>query len=280
MLLGAFTLREHSGDFFDIRSPLCRMTAHLAMAQYLAGDRPPGVNGRVAEAMLWTLMNNQAPALEKLSGIETNAEAVARWVRTLQAINTSDYRPLAQTQDLSPIERTAWFLAFARSVDTDVGWTKLTEEEKQAVDFARIANEEDYSVETGHQLLAVSLPLELREIATVYKLSRGRAITKKDPVDALNAMPGRCFETDGNRGVKVQVIGWGLWAGFFNDSSDTPFSTTSIFFKINGVFRTKRRNSQPSATGRLATCACIPLCDDSIAPRRHRTTNPWTTRSR
>jgi len=214
-LLGAFTLREHSGDFFEIRSPLCRMTVHLAMAQYLAGGRPPGVNGRVAEAMLWTLMNNQAPALEKLSGIETNAVAVARWVRTLQAINSSDYRPLAQAQDLSPIERIAWFLAFVRSVDTDIGWTKLTDEEKQTVDFARIANEADYSVETGHQLLAVSLPLELREIATVYKLSRGRAIAKNDLVGELNAMPGRCIETDGNRGAQVRVIGWGLWAGFF-----------------------------------------------------------------
>src|SRR5882724_8394397 len=50
VLVGAFTLREHSGDFFEIRSPLCRMTAHLAMAQFLAGGRPPGVNGRVAEA--------------------------------------------------------------------------------------------------------------------------------------------------------------------------------------------------------------------------------------
>jgi hypothetical protein len=33
VLLGAFALREHSGDFYEIRSPLCRITAHLAMAE-------------------------------------------------------------------------------------------------------------------------------------------------------------------------------------------------------------------------------------------------------
>ena len=37
LLLGAFALREHSGDFYEIRSPLCRMTAHLAMARLLGG---------------------------------------------------------------------------------------------------------------------------------------------------------------------------------------------------------------------------------------------------
>src|SRR5258707_15317749 len=45
VLLGAFTLREHSGDFYEIRSPLCRITAHLAMARYLGGGKLSDVNG-------------------------------------------------------------------------------------------------------------------------------------------------------------------------------------------------------------------------------------------
>jgi tetratricopeptide (TPR) repeat protein len=215
VLLGAFMLREHSGDFFEIRTPLCRMTTHLAMAQLLAGGRPPSVNGRVAEAMLFTLMNNQAAALEKLGGIETNDEAVAKWVRTLQAVNTSDYRPLAESTNLSPIERIAWFRAFAKSVDANIAWEKLADDEKLTADFARIANEESYSVGTGHQLLRVSLPLELKEIATVYKLSQGQAVTPEELAGKLNEMPGRCFVTNGNSGAKVRVIDWGQWAMFF-----------------------------------------------------------------
>jgi tetratricopeptide (TPR) repeat protein len=215
VLLGAFTLREHSGDFYEIRSPLCRMTAHLAMAQFLAVGRPPSVNGRVAEAMLFTLMNNQIAALEKLGGIETNDEAVAQWVRTLQADNTSDYRPLAESRNLSPIERIAWFQAFVRSVDTDIAWEKLADDEKLTPDFTRTANEASYSVGTGHQLVRVSLPLELKEIASVYKLSQGQAVTQEELASKLNEMPARCFATNGNGGTKVRVIDWGQWAMFF-----------------------------------------------------------------
>jgi len=215
VLMGAFMLREHSGDFYEIRSPLCRMTAHLALAQFLAGGRPPSVNGRVAEAMLLTLMNNQVAALGKLGGIETNDEVVAQWVRTLQADNTSDYRPLAESTNLSPIERIAWFRAYARSVDANTAWEKLARDEKLTPDFARIVNEEGYSVGTGHQLLQVSLPLELKEIATVYKLSQGPDVPQEKLADTLNEMPGRCFVTNGNNGAKVRVIDWGQWAMFF-----------------------------------------------------------------
>jgi hypothetical protein len=165
--------------------------------------------------MLFTLMNDQTAALEKLGGIETNDEAVAQWVRTLQADNTSDYRPLAESKNLSPIERIAWFQAFVRSVDTDMAWEKLAEDEKSTPDFARIANEASYSVGTGHQLVRVSLPLELKEIATIYKLSQGQAVTQEELAGKLNEMPGRCFVTNGNSGAKVRVIGWGQWAMFF-----------------------------------------------------------------
>ena len=65
---------------------------------------------------------------------------------------------------LDSIERIEWFRAFVRSVDTDVTWGKLSDAEKLTPDFARIANEESFSVETGHQLLRVSLPLEYRGI--------------------------------------------------------------------------------------------------------------------
>jgi len=33
VVLGAFMLRDSSRDFFDLRAPLCRMTAHLAFAR-------------------------------------------------------------------------------------------------------------------------------------------------------------------------------------------------------------------------------------------------------
>ena len=215
VLLGAFTLREHSGDFYEIRSPLCRMTAHLAMAHLLAGSQPPSVNGRVAEAMLYTLMNDEAAAVEKLKKIDTNNAAVASWVRTLQADNTGDYRPLMELEHLSLIERIARFHAYARYVDTDIAWNKLDANDRLLPDFARIANEAGYSVEVGHQLLAVSLSSELKEIGAVYELARGKKLSKAAMPVELNEMPQRCLVPAVGGKATVQVIGWGQWAMFF-----------------------------------------------------------------
>jgi tetratricopeptide (TPR) repeat protein len=216
VLVGAFARREHSGDFYEIRSPLCRMTAHLAMAQYLAGSQAPDINAQIAGAMLLTLMNNQVAALEKMGVLATNEDkTVAKWVRTLQADNSADYRPLAAAQSLSPIERIAGFQAFVISVDPDIAWHKLSDTEKMTPDFARIANEARYSVETGHDLLRVSLPLEFKEMADVCRISTGQAASDRELVAKLNELPGRCFETGRDGKPAVHVIGWGQWAMFF-----------------------------------------------------------------
>lgn len=214
VLLGAFTLREHSGDFFEIRSPLCRITAHLAMARYLNGHKPLGVNGQMAGAMLLTLMNDEAAALEKLSAIKTNDTASIQWVRALQARNTGDYRPLDKLAGLSGIESIEWFDALDRSANPDTAWNKLSDAQKHTVDFVRIANENEYSVGEGHELLALSLPLEFQEIESVYELSHRKKLTRAELVPALNQMPDRCFSTDSNSQSGVHIIGWGLWAGF------------------------------------------------------------------
>jgi tetratricopeptide (TPR) repeat protein len=215
VLLGAFTLREHSGDFFEIRSPLCRMTAHLAMARFLAGKSPPGINGRIAEGMLLTLMNDQSAALEKLNGIATNDATLATWVRALQARNTGDYRPLDNLNGLSSIECVEWFRALAKSVDVDVAWPKLSDAQRQTVDFVRIADAENYSVEVGHQLLASSLSLELAELDAVHQLSRGKKIDQSQLAGELNELPERCFMRGTGNQIHVRVIGWGQWAMFF-----------------------------------------------------------------
>lgn len=215
VLLGAFTLREHSGNFFEIRSPLCRLTAQLALARYLAGGDLNDVNGRMADAMLLTLMNNQADALEKLSDLKTNNAAVTSWVRALQARNTGDYRPLDKLDGLSQVECIEWFRALEVSANTDIAWSKLSEVQKKVPDFVRIANENDYSVGVGHELLALSLPLEFHEITSVYELAQHKKLKKENLISALNQMPEHCFSTGTTGQTSVNVIGWGLWAGFF-----------------------------------------------------------------
>lgn len=215
VLLGAFTLREHSGYFYEIRSPLCRITAHLAMARYLQNKNLSPVNGRMAVAILDTLMNNEAAALDTLSDVKTNNPALVSWVRALQAHITGDYRPLDKLDGLSQIECVNWYSALDRSANDDIAWGKLSDAQKRIPDFIRLANEGNYSVAVGHELVELSLPLEYKEIETIYPLSRQQPLDTNTFITALNQMPDRCFSPGPDGKFGVHVIGWGLWAGFF-----------------------------------------------------------------
>jgi tetratricopeptide (TPR) repeat protein len=215
LLLGAFLFREHSGNFFEIRSPLSRMTAHLAMARGLRGTNSYGVNGRLAEAVLLSLVNDEAPALEQLKSLDTNNASVAAMARALRARNTGDFRPLTAVTGRSRMESMAWFAAMADYVGAASAWPKLDDNQKQTIDFVRIANEESYSVDMGHELLAASIPLELQEIQNVYALSHKDKLAQKELATALNELSGRCFSTGPGREIHVQVIDWGQWAMFF-----------------------------------------------------------------
>lgn len=213
VLLGAFLMRDHSGKFFEIRSPLSLLTAHLTMAHFLRGSGAAGINGQMAEAMMLTLVGDEAPALARLNDIGTNSAAVLPLVRALQARNTGDYRPLDKLDGLSRVEAVEWFSARANYVSTSLAWPKLSDDQKQTIDFVRAANDTGYSVEIGHQLLAVSIPLEMQEIQSVYNMSHPEKLTKETLVPALNEMPDGCFSRAGGE-VHVQVIGWGQWADF------------------------------------------------------------------
>jgi len=213
-LLGTFLLRDHSGLFFEIRAPLSRMTAHLAMARFLSGTNTYGLNGQMAEALLLTLIGDQALALKQLDAIGTNDVSVAPVIRALRIRDTGDYRLVGEAGGLSPIEGVEWFSAMADYVSASVAWTKLNDVQQQTIDFVRVANQQGYSVEMGHQLLTVSIPLELREIAGVYQLSHQEKLSRGGLVQALNALPDRCFITGSGGAVHVRIIGWGQWADF------------------------------------------------------------------
>ncbi len=180
MLLGAFLLREHSGRFFEIRSSLSRITSHLAMARFLGGAGSYGINGQMAEAVMLTLVGDEAPALERLN----------------------------------QIENIAWFSTLADYLGGPPAWQKLTDEQKQAIDFVRIANEGVYSVEMGHELLRLAIPLELKEINSDHSLARHEKWTSGGLARALNELPESCFSAGPDGAVHVHVIGWGHWAMF------------------------------------------------------------------
>lgn len=210
VVLGAFALRDFSGDFYDVRLPLCRMTAHLALAQALSGNAP-GINGRVAVVMLDTLMNNQTNALEKLKALEGEPQ-LKPWVSALRVRNTYDYRELQNHDNLTRLEWTAFFLAVSRCINADAAWKQLPDElVKSSSDFTRIANGGDYSVSLGHELLEASLVPEFAEIGWIQSQASEADPSMDELIAFLNLAPERCFTTPTNQ---VRIIGPGQW-GFF-----------------------------------------------------------------
>jgi tetratricopeptide (TPR) repeat protein len=211
-LLGAFALRENSGVFYDIRLPLCRMTAHLALARFLSGDHAPGMVGQVADCMLLSEMNNEVAAVEELNHLNTAQKPVEIWARTLRARNTLDFRPLDAATNVLGIEQVAWYAAYAAANNRSVAWAQIGPSVEERPDFCRLAASMGYDVELGNIMLQIWLPLELREISAIYKLMQNRELSEKDLVAALNSDPDRCFVRESSGAPHVRVIGWGLWA--------------------------------------------------------------------
>ncbi len=213
LLLGVFSLREASGDFYDVRHTLCRMTAHLAFARALRGPDEPGLEGQMAGVLLYALMGNQADALKRLEALATTAQTEP-WKRALRAWITKDYRELDAIERRTPLEQVARFGAYARSVASHEAWEKLESRWiTSRPDFCRLAWQERYSVELGHLLTRHGLALERRELERVVRLAGRAPPGRAELAPALNALPAPCVTSE-PAGPAVRVISWGHWAQF------------------------------------------------------------------
>ena len=213
LLLGAFMLRDSSRDFFDVRAPLCRMTAHLAFARACEKQPHSSATGEVAETLLLTLVNNQSGALQTIARWETSHPELQAWARALRTRNTHDYRILADVKNLSVLEKVELFRARCQSGDPDTAWQKLDKNERiRGTDYLRIAQAYPFSVETGHGILDASLPLEFQELREVFSLAHSKELSKEKVVETLNVVPEQTILIGSE--PKVQIIGWGQWANF------------------------------------------------------------------
>lgn len=217
LVLAAFTLREHAGIFFDDRAELCQMTAHLAFARALRHGEAPDMAGRLAGAALEALYGDQRMALNDLRRIRSEDPSVNAWIRALRMHITGDYRIIAGIDDPTLLERREWFAAEMRSIGSNVADDRLpvSDELRNLTDWSRILNDGAPSVELGHEILARSVPAELREEVEVATLEPGLVAPQRDLVANLNAEPGPCVTRAASGSAIVRVIGWGHWAAFF-----------------------------------------------------------------
>ena len=258
VILGSFALREFSGSFYDVRSPLCRMTAHLALARALSNGGNSGINGQAAEALLFTLMNNQAAALEKTKAFEHEPK-LQPWANALRARNTSDYRSLSALAEPTLLERILWYEAISECINSDAGWEELPEEFLgRSADFSRIAFAHGHTVGLGHVLNGSALALELVEIGKIHSMLAGGSIPDGTQfAKFLNQIPERCFADGRNR---VRIIGAGQWGFFLQRHLCHCLHRTFAFLDRKcGESTRKQRSSREESEERFAALRLFPF---------------------
>lgn len=216
LLLGAFALRDAAGRSTDVRPALCRLTSHLAFAAALRGAGEPGVAGRLAEAVLVTLVGREGDALARLDALEVSAPTreVRAWARALRLRNTGDWRIALDASDLTLLERLEEFRALVGGQGDSAALAWLDRSRPEPVlDWGLVAlNAESASVESGNRFADVAPMLQLAEAGEAWTALGGKAEDAQGMMRALNERPEGLVTADAAGRPRVAVIGWGLWA--------------------------------------------------------------------
>jgi hypothetical protein len=221
LLIGAFAFRESASVFTDLRPALSRMAAHLAVAKLLRGTAAETRDGAYARAVMTTLVGLQRKALLQIAELERGPQSDAdrAWARALRLRNTGDWRGAERAGTLTALEK--W--EYARAVRTRKGISAFLEYVDQmpdddSPDWHRIVYADlmtGFSVEAGHRFADVGVERELAEATAVWTHYHANARVARDAlIVALNDRPASSpiRRVDGR--PAVQVLDWGLWAGF------------------------------------------------------------------
>ena len=212
IVLGAFGLQEAADDFSDHRWVMNRMTAHLAVAAALRGrGAPMSVDGQLAAAVLATLANRQAAALETIArmGDAQAGSPKGAWQRALALRISQDWRVLTSPATATRLEKLEYFRARRAILPDRRAGQELQElKETATADFSRILQSSTTSVEDGNQFVANSIVRELSEFARVYQRAFQRPMPAPLP-GAINDRAGRLMVSG-----EPKVLSWGAWAEF------------------------------------------------------------------
>ncbi len=215
LLLGAFALRDCAGRSTDPRPALTRMTAHLALARALGGDREPGLAARFAEAVLATLVGRERDALARLDLLAGAAPGPAEraWLRALRLRNTADWRMAQADKRLTLLEELEQFRALVISKDDNGALAWLDEREPRPLpDWGRLALSQDsYSMGTLNRFADASLLMDMAEAAEVLTTLHASPADMSGFFEVVNQEPGGSVRRDSVGKGRVFVLGEGLW---------------------------------------------------------------------
>jgi hypothetical protein len=172
-LLGVFGLRENAREFGDRRLLLCKMTAHLALAECLRGGERDSVIGAWAKVLFNYHAGRPVLARGRLQNCPEEGDS-GRWRRAMECFVTGDWRRTQEVDDPSLLEA----LAHARALQVHRGNDAMMEfvrgrKDLQAIpDWSRMLSGPGKSVQEGHVAMRVSLPMEFQEMGEVFKTGK------------------------------------------------------------------------------------------------------------
>lgn len=234
-LVGAFGLRETAHLYSDIRRGLCRLAAHLALAQALRAGGPPSRIGVLAEVLLLEGVGRQRHAERRLAAFVPSYDAERRWSTTLQIRITGDWRLLKEPRRASLAER----LAQLRAVGQRMGVTQARETLQQErpeplADWRRLLLQSGPDVEACHGEPQLALAEAFGEALQVWSLVRGAPLDADVLPIALALDPAPSPVVLENGRPLIAVLDLGLWAAFEQRHAMAQLETDQ--YCASGVF--------------------------------------------
>jgi hypothetical protein len=214
LLLATFTMRDRSGEFFNILPELARITSERTFSSLLNRAPTPSNTSILASALEHALIGLQAEALKESESLPEGAPFGA-WRRILMMRTTGDYRTLEQPAEQSLLEQFEWFNAASAALGAEVAQTRfgIPASVQNLPDWWRILNANSPSVATGHLLSRTALRAEIEESqATSEAYGEGKFLDAASMAKALNAAETNEVHPGGKGAVVVEPIGWYMWA--------------------------------------------------------------------
>jgi hypothetical protein len=216
LLYATIGLREWAGQYYDNHRTLCRLAAHLAMAEALRKGAEPGPSARLAAATLLTLaFRDQRGVLRQLEAFETQpglTPAGRAWTRTLRMRNTEDWRLLPDPGRASLLERREYFVWLNSKLGQSHALEYLDRTDPDSLsDWGSVILSVGYSVEAGNRFVPAGLAEVMNEVNQMpLDVAHGHDAL----IRALNEEPAAGPVRTRNGQTVVEVIDSGTWADF------------------------------------------------------------------
>jgi hypothetical protein len=231
-LLGALAFREASGLFYDPRLLLSRLTAHLAVAKALRGERADATTaGRLAHAMLLVVGGRSRDAVDIVDALDSASlsSGARSWAGSIKRRATFDWRE-APEQSAPVLERLEYIRAVGRMLTTNatLEYYEAHEHEIEALpDWGWRTLDLGLTVANGHKFVRLSYVLTQYEAAGVLRAINNSAI--ETFADALSTPPA-VSAVDRTTGA-LRVIDAGTWGAFYQRQLAHVTSSGTRFFR-------------------------------------------------